>query len=260
MPAYFRFLTGSLTDVSAVALTVKEAGIKNSILIGDKGFYSEDNVKQLEQEHIKYILPLKRNSTLINYTNIKSADKRKLGGYFLFQNRSVWYDEYESNGKRIITFLDERLKAEEEQTFILFVEQKKRTMDEFYEKQHCRGTISVITDYRKEPRKIYELLKGRLEIEQVIDTFKNTLKADRTYMRDDQQMEGWMFVNFISLLFYYKIYGSLIQKELLKKYSPRDVLMHLSKIHKLKINDKWITSEIPKKTKVLIEKLDTHIT
>lgn len=260
MPAYFRFLTGSISDVSAVTLTVKEAGIKNSILIGDKGFYSEDNVKQLKKERIKYILPLKRNSTLIDYTNIKSGDKRKLGGYILFQNRSVWYDDYKSDGKRIITFLDEKLKTEEERSLILLVEQNKKTMDDFYEKQDRRGTISIITDYRKKPQKVYELLKGRLEIEQVIDTFKNTLKADRTYMRDDQQMEGWMFVNFISLLFYYKIYGLLIQKELLRKYSPKDVLMHLSKIHKLKIKDKWITSEIPKKSRKIIEKLDMPIT
>jgi hypothetical protein len=133
-------------------------------------------------------------------------------------------------------------------------------MDEFYEKQHRRGTISLITDYEGDPQRIYELLKGRLEIEQVIDTFKNTLRADRTYMRDDYQMEGWMFVNFVSLLLYYKTYGLLIRKKLLHKYSPKDVLMHLSRIHKLRINDKWITSEIPRKSKVLIEKLDMCIT
>lgn len=260
MPAYFRFLTGSLTDVSAVTLTIKEAGIKNSILIGDKGFYSEDNVKELEQEHVKYILPLKRNSTLIDYQNIESGDKRRLGGYFLFQNRHIWYDEHELKGRHIITFLDERLKAEEERSFILRVEGKKKTMDELYEKQYRMGTISVITDCEKKPQRVYELLKGRLEIEQVIDTFKNTLKADRTYMRDDHQMQGWMFINFISLLLHYKTYGLLLQKELLQKYSPKDVLMHLSRIHKLKIKDRWITSEIPKKSKTLIEKLGMSIT
>jgi transposase len=260
MPAYFRFLTGSLTDVSAVTLTVKEAGIKNSILIGDKGFYSEDNVKNLKKQHVKYILPLKRNSTLIDYVNIESGDKRNLGGCFLFQNRSVWYDKHKLKGKHIILFLDEKLKAEEERSFIIHVEGKKKTMDEFYEKQHRRGTIAVITDYKEDPQKIYELLKRRLEIEQVIDTFKNTLKADRTYMRDDYQMEGWMLINFISLLLHYKTYGLLIQKKLLHKYSPKDVLMHLSRIHKLKINDKWTTSEIPKKSRVLIEKLDMRIT
>ena len=65
MPAYFRLLPGSLTYVSEVSLTVKEVGIKNAVLVGDKGFYAEDNVKKLKKQSVKYVLPLKRNSTLI---------------------------------------------------------------------------------------------------------------------------------------------------------------------------------------------------
>ena len=92
------------------------------------------------------------------------------------------------------------------------------------------------------------------------DIFKNTLHADRSYMRDDYQIEGWMFLNFISLLFYYKIYKVLVEKDILKKYSPMDVLTHLSRIHKLKIGDAWMLSETPKKTSLLLEKLESPIT
>jgi len=69
-----------------------------------------------------------------------------------------------------------------------------------------------------------------------------------------------MFINYISLIFYYRIYNSLIKNNLLKKYSPMDVLLYLSKIRKVKINKKWITLEIPKKSKNLIEKLKIPIT
>jgi transposase len=41
MPSYFRIVAGSIRDVSSLVLTVKEAGIKNVVLITDKGFYSE---------------------------------------------------------------------------------------------------------------------------------------------------------------------------------------------------------------------------
>ncbi|MCS4541939.1 MAG: hypothetical protein HY929_06435 [Euryarchaeota archaeon] len=79
-------------------------------------------------------------------------------------------------------------------------------------------------------------------------------------MRDDFQLEGWMFINFIALVLYYRIYRLLIDKSLLNNYSPNDVLIHLSRIHKLKIEEKWLTSEIPKKTRKIIEKLNLHIT
>ena len=102
-------------------------------------------------------------------------------------------------------------------------------------------------------------MTGILRLKQVFDTFKNTLNADRSFMRDDLGLQGWMFVNFVALLFYYRIYDLLLQSEVLDKYSPRDVIMHLSRVFKLKIGDKWVLSEIPKSTKALIEKLKIQI-
>jgi transposase len=110
------------------------------------------------------------------------------------------------------------------------------------------GTIAVISDLEESGERIYNLLKSRVEIEVMFDAFKNVLNADRTYMRDDYQMEGWAFINFIALVFYYRL------------YTPNDVLIHLSRIYKLKIQNEWITSEIPKKTRVILEKLNLPIT
>ncbi|RLG32304.1 hypothetical protein DRN97_07665 [Methanosarcinales archaeon] len=70
--------------------------------------------------------------------------------------------------------------------------------------------------WTKVGERIYNLLKSRMEIEIMFDAFKNVLNADRTYMRDDYQMEGWMFINFIALVFYYRLYRLLADNSLLK--------------------------------------------
>jgi hypothetical protein len=103
-------------------------------------------------------------------------------------------------------------------------------------------------------------LKSRTEIEVVFDTFKNTLHADRSYMGDDFSLEGWMFVNFIALLLYYKVYALLMSKDLLNNCSPKDVILHLSRVYKVKIGDEWMLSEVPKKSRLLIEKLSIEKT
>ncbi len=266
MPSYFRMVPGSIRDVSSLVLTVKEAGVQNVVLIGDKGFYSQSNILGLEDEKLHYILPLKRNCSLIDYGRIQEGDRRAFDGYFLFEKRAVWYYSYklqdgELTGKRITVFLDERLKTEEEKDYLLRMEDTpSENLETFFENQHRLGTIAVITDIDETEERIYNLLKSRAEIEMMVDTFKNVLNADRTYMRDDYQMEGWMFVNFVSLIFYYKLYRLLADKQLLKRFSPNDVLIHLSRIYKLKIQDKWVTSEIPKKTKTIMEKINIHIT
>ena len=262
MPAYFRMVAGSISDVSSIVLTVKEAEIHNVVVIGDKGLYSGDNILALDKERIHYIFPLKRDSSLIDYTELRQGNKKAFDGFFLFEKRVIWYHSYylrdgALKGKRIIIFLDDRLKVEEEKDYLSRIEESgdQQVLETFYEIQYRMGTISLITDLDENEERIYNLLKGRAEIEAMFDAFKNVLNADRTYVRDDYQMEGWMLINFIALVFYYKIYRLLAEKSLLRNYSPKDILIHLSRIYKLKIQDQWLTSEIPKKTRNIMEKL-----
>jgi len=269
MPSYFRMVPGSICDVSTLLLTVKEAGVKNVVLVGDKGFFSEDNVLALNEEkerNLHYIFPLKRDSSLIDYSKISQGDKKGFDGYFLFEKRVIWHYSYRVNSgvledKKIAVFLDERLKTEEEKDYISRIEKdESKTLENFYKIQHRQGTIAVITDLDNDAERIYNILKSRSEIETMIDAFKNTLNADRSYMQDDYHMEGWMFINFIALVFYYTVYRILLDNDLLKRYSPKDVLVHLSRIYKLKIQNQWVTYEIPKKTRDIMEKLNLDIT
>jgi transposase len=263
-PTFFRLVPGSIRDVSVIPVSLKEAGVKKAVIIGDKGFYSEDNVKFLDTEELdlNYILPLKRNSLLIDYSPIQSGDKKSFDGHFLFEKRVIWYYERETNNRRIIVFLDEKLKGEEEKDFITYIDNGKKPMDDYFDRQFKMGTIAVVAKSSFKADEVFENLKARVEIESLFDTFKNLLHADRSYMRDEAHLQGWMCINFVSLLLYYKIYELLINKDLLKNCSPKDVILHLSRIYKLKIEKKWILSEIPKKSRKIIEKLDftVHIT
>lgn len=254
-PMFYRVLPGSVRDVSSLLLSIEESGVKDITVIGDKGFYSENNIQELDIPHIKYIFPLKRNSLLIDYSRINEAGKKGFEGHFLFEKRVIWYYERKVNEKRIVTFLDNRLKVEEEKDFLIRADGDKEKLGEFYENEKKFGTITIITGTGSSAQEIFELLKSRVEIEVVFDTFKNTLHADRSYMGDDFALEGWMFVNFIALLLYYKVYALLMSKNLLNNCSPKDVILHLSRVYKLKIGDNWVLSEVPKKSRLLIEKL-----
>jgi len=265
-PSFFRLVPGSIRDVSTVVASVKEAQLSAALVIGDKGFYSELNVAALEEEKLEYLLPLKRNSSQINYAPTRSGDRKRFDGFFQFDERVIWYREQKLKsradkeaGRRVFLFLDEKLKAEEEKDFMSHVKAKRLGAEEYFERQFCMGTIAVITNCSFRAQRVFELLKERLEVEQVFDTFKNTLHADRSFMRDDLGLQGWMFVNFVALLLYYRFYDLLLQCEVLDKYSPRDVILHLSRVFKLRIGEKWVLSEVPKSSKILMEKLKIQI-
>ncbi len=110
------------------------------------------------------------------------------------------------------------------------------------------------------PETLYSQYKSRCAIEQLFDSFKNLLVADRTYMRTDEGLEGWMFVHFIALSWYYRIYAKLLENNLFSQYSVADVLQRAAKIKKVRINDKWYTSEITAKTQKLLTAIACPVT
>jgi hypothetical protein len=261
-PVYYRLLPGNIKDVSAFKLSLRESGIKDAIIIIDKGFASMSNIEALQKEELKYIIPLDRNSSLIDYQKAKSGDKRLFDGHFQYEDRYIWHYTVAVDEKKSITvFLDDELRIREEKDFLNRVEGKtaKYSMDKFHEKRHTFGTIAMIHNTGKPAREVYVNYKTRGQVETMIDTLKNVVDADRTYMQNQTALEGWMFINMIALKWYYSILNLLKKHELNKKYSPADLLLFLSEIKMVKINNIWHRAEVIQKTVDMMKKMEIEL-
>lgn len=218
-PIYYRILPGNIKDISSFKLCIDESGINDAVVIADKGFYSETNIGKLDKEQLNYIIPLRRNSTLIDYSSIQKGDLKAFDGYFMYEKRIIWYYEKQVNGKRIIVYKNDGLKNKEIADYLSRCESLPEQYNDadFYEKQHRFGTVAMITKLKdtQTPESVYLSYKSRNQIEGMIDTFKNLLKADKTYMQDEDALEGWMFINFIVMRWYYAIMH-LLQEQKLK--------------------------------------------
>ncbi len=261
-PAYYRIVSGNVREVSSFKLAVEDSGIKNMVVIADKGFGSKANFEMLEQNNLKYIVPLRRSSSLFKKDILKSGDRNKFDGYFLFNKRVIWFYEYKIDNQRLIVFLDSDLKNDEEKDYLQRLEANYENYSQqgFFDKQYDFGTIVMQTNLNDAPQKIYELYKSRGQIEQSFDFLKNFLDADKIYLQNKYAVEAWAFINHISLLMTYIIYSKLKNKNLLSNFSVSDFISHLKYIHRLKCNDSFSVSEISSKTSVLLNSLDIHIT
>ena len=250
MPAYFRMLPGSINSVASLKTTMEETERKNIVLVADTGFYSRSNTEALSSMGIYFIMPMRRNSRLIDYTI--SMEK-----HFMFQDHPIFYSRYIRDDLTMFTFRNDFLKAEEEKDYLRRHEKGSETT--FRKLRERMGTISVVTNLKVSGEIVYGMLKSRTDIEQSYDTFKNTIHADRTYMRDDLHLQGWMFVNFIALIMHYRIYNMLKKMDILSRYSPEDIIKHLERVYMLKMGEEWKISEIPRKSRIIIEKLEIPI-
>lgn len=267
MPVYYRIFPGNISGMKALKLSIAESGVTNALLVGDKGFASEENFELLERESLTYIFPLKRDSRYIEYERLKLREYDKaFDGHFMYQGRPIFYytiNSEEEIKRKTCVFYDPKLAKDEEASYLRRMADKIEgySMEGYKLKQLTFGTMSMITNKLNEtPNDIYVQYKHRMEIETLFDAYKNLLEADRSYMHSDHAFEAWSFINHISVMLYYKVFNLIKAKDKTNNLSPKDLLLKLSKVTKLRIKDKWLTSEINKKSYKLFTDLEISIT
>jgi transposase len=358
LPVFYRIFPGNISGMKALNLSIKESGATKALAIGDKGFCSEENIQMLEETVLDYILPLRRDSSYLNYSRLEQAlyDKA-FDGHFMHYGRPVFYYTmpnykaiitnkkpenpnkfeayiYQENGvqgnsaqgngeyvmwikeqlititqrqllaslkqtpaslgadseitdkelldglrrfviknkikgvnfdssKKTVIFVDRALRLEEERTYLSRIDDKVEGYDleGYQDKQLSFGTIGLITNcISHDPKSVYLNFKTRMEVETVFDAYKNLLEADRSYMQSDNSMNGWMFINHISVMLYYKLLNLIKSKNMEGQISPQDVLIILQKINKVKINNEWHISEISSRNIKTLTKLGLPVT
>jgi transposase len=258
-PLYYRLLPGNIKDVSAFRMSLRESGLKDAIAVMDKGFASKSNIEALENSGLRFIIPLPRNSRLINYRKMQDGEKRLFDGYFKHEGRYIWYYAIALEAKKSITvFLDEELRSREQKDYLDRIDNgvADYSLEAFHEKQYRLGTIAMIENTGKPASDVYATYKIRGDVETMIDALKNIVEADRGYMQNEQALEGWMFINLLALKWYYTILNLLKKHGLNKKYSPSDFLLFLSEIKKVKINNQWYDAEMTRNTREMLESLN----
>lgn len=251
-PVYYRLINGNITDLKSMSLCVEEMKIENVIYIADKGFYSKANTGMMKEQGLQYIIPLQRNNQLIDHKALREAGFKTKLSYFIYQQRIIWYYQYVAGGEKLVTFLDEGLRAREEADYAarILALPESFTKEKFIEKLAGFGTLTFTYNIKAEKscEDIYQAYKQRNEIETIFDSYKNFLKADVMYMQNRYVLEGWLTANFIAMIAYHKLYMRLRETKKLAKYSPKDIIELSKSIYKLKINNEWKMSEITKKS------------
>ena len=247
-PIYFKGFTGNKTDISLLNTCISESGLENLIFIADKGYYSKSNASLLTSSCISYIMPIKRNDERIDYSSLDMTSMTKFDGFFKFHMRPVFYKIIQNLTISYGPYRNEEDKKRmiNDETIILYFDQKMRNkeiMDAISNKEGdiellkdkkiiSMGTITLATTIteNKTPKEIYEIYKERELIEDANDAYKHVMQKNASYLQDINSYNGWLFINHITLLFYYRIYNKIKDKGLTSKYSVADVIENTKRI------------------------------
>jgi hypothetical protein len=139
-PVFYRRVRGNIPDVSAMKLTMESMGlIYNYTVVADTGFASEQNFTMMDEFGMKYIVPLKRNTTEIMAKELNNRENYRVA--FNYNGRSVIAYEVAKLGHRVIVFRDESMRSIEMSDFINRLEKINITIRESKKKKKASEFI-----------------------------------------------------------------------------------------------------------------------
>lgn len=253
LPVMLKPMPGSVRDIKALKAALAEFDISSSITILDRGFSSNTIPELLREKNVKFIIPLKRNSRLINYTLKKNQS-------FIYRNRGIHWARTRVRSAFLYVYEDVKLRAEEETTFIEMITDGQRTQTDLERERARFGTIALLSNIKEEGETVYLLLKEREDVELAFDAMKNELENDKIYLSNDDAVRGYFFISFLSLYLYFRVLELLRRHQLIGKISVNELLFELSKIYLVRYDDnRVLLSEVPKKAERFEEMFDIKL-
>lgn len=269
MPVYFMPFAGNKPDVSNIMTCIRELGLKDVFLICDKGFRDKDNLAEMKENGITFLTPLKRNSTEIDFSFMEGKEG-SLSAFgpdvFVYRGRPIYYHvcqeygrvnteikkkgrhpkgyvpEYETVQKDLtVLFLDLDLKNDESSTYSIHMANNDEGYDEngMKENEKYFGTIALSVNREMTPQELFTTYKERELIEDGNKAYKDVLDNFASNKQGTDTYKGWLFINHIALMLYYRVLGKIKEKGLSSKYSVEDVIDVAKRITMQNIAGEW---------------------
>ncbi len=259
LPLFFRYIAGNIVDVSTLKATVEELkkyGVSRYFVILDAGFFSEENIKELYNEEIQFLIRLPSLRKL--YKRLILEESRELESYrnaVRYGKRVLFVKqrEVELFGKRVYAYvvLDPERKGREMRKTLL------KVMDEIEEDEEeemeyilmKKGIMILISSSELDRENVISLYYTRQIAEKLFGFSKDDLNLLPLRVHKEETLRGYLFLQFASLVVY-----SLLKRELGRDYTVEEVLLTLRNLKCKVYEDEIIVQELTKQQRKIFEK------
>lgn len=234
-PLFYRFLPGNITDIMTLQKTIAELheiGVENSFVLIDAGYYSESNIHELFEQKIDFLTRLPSGRILHKNILIEHAnDVEKLENAYTMGKRGYFAKSLEIDlyGHKAYAYLilDPERKAIETKALLQEYCGNKSDRDQNADKiSFLSCGMMLLVSSKKIP--VDEILSSyylRQSIEQIFGFAKSDLNLLPLRTHNDKTIQGYLFFQFLLLIFYIKI-----REKYLKTYTVEQISMILKKV------------------------------
>jgi transposase len=269
--------------------------MKKVRLVMDKGFYSKDNVNELFSKRVKFIIAVPfsnkfareqvenvreritkydcftkvNNQNLFHMSSLSKWEGKKRIYIHIFYNASTATVDYEAFLNKM-TLWEEELKSGKlkkknkiyyDKYFLINKTPKRGKRISYNQeaindyKKNTAGYLVLLTNDIKDPIKTLKIYRNKDVVEKSFDNLKNNLDSKRLRVHLDENMQGRLFIQFISLILISYIRRVMNETDLLKFGSLSNLFEELELLNSIEIsgNSERIISELTKKQKKILK-------
>ena len=248
-PIYFRYCAGNIVDVSTLSRTMAElkaSGVNTKFAILDAGYFSGDNLRELYDQGISFLLRLRGNSRIYKEVMEKHFNTLQQDENFIrYNDRYAYVKRVEvmlENDNRLYVYLglDLNRKGEDEQKLFRRSARNSAKKEEVLAAMKSQGVFMLASSRRIAIDRILPTYYTRQDIEQVFDLGKNYSNMLPIRVRSEEAFRGHLLITFIA---------TVILKELQKRlkdteYNIDTALMNLRN-QKCKVYDRSVVTQEP---------------
>ena len=243
-PVFAKMFPGNELDKTSFTELLQRFNYSNLLITIDRGFYSEENLEDINDYKCKYIIPLSEN--LKDYKAI--TKDQKFTGEFLYKTNK--------HSARVF-YKEETIKKEDNSTYKVYlfknVDENNRlctsylenlsegrkgyTQDTYNKLSQWFGTIVLRTnDLAKEAKDIFNSYKRRWNIETYYDYLKNDYDFNDLQSEDNYQIQGMCFITLVAGLIHSELKKVIPNY---KNYNIGKFLLEVGNVHLSKEYGTW---------------------
>lgn len=254
-PFFFRYVPGSIVDVSTLVTTLaelRELGVKENYVFFDAGFVSQENVNALYSEHVDFLTRLPRGRIL--YEELVSGHRNGLeskahavtyGKRGLFVKK-VAVKFYGHDAFAFVVLDPQRKGRETNRLLVDLAEDAKLIGQRFDDELRDRGVMVLVSSFDLPASEVVPAYYVRQTAEKMFGFSKDDLRLLPLRVHSESTLRGFLLIQFLALIAFVKLKNGLG-----KKHSVEELVLAMRNLKCKVYENQLVVLELSKRQKEL---------
>jgi transposase len=216
-PLYFRYVAGNIVDVSTLKTTLSELeamGVSVDWAIVDAGYYSEGNIRQMQEDEIPFLVRMVSNRKLYkDLVKEYAYDLEDAVNMVRYRDRILYIKRVTIDlfGKEAYAYIacDIDRKHDEVRKYARGALEDGTASDEMNEAMRTKGLFILLSSAQIDVKEILPLYYTRQAVEQVFDISKNLGDLMPLRIHSEEAFRGHLLLSFIATAILLRLNGLL---------------------------------------------------